>query len=232
MTEAMPEGGGDGGCGGPSDCDSLSSKPGVSGVDCVSGACVIICDANHYDVNADLADGCEVADTCGAQHGSTTIDPACGPSAGFPIENHTQASAAAVGSFPCSDGSSQQKITGVIPSDNRTHSPTAEDFDTVTGSARDYYKIEATGGACTDDANLDLQMNSPVAQPGCYELHLLTDKNGGQSCQTDMTGHCSITNGSGSYGDGSTIYVWVQKNATCSADKTADNAPYTITGHL
>jgi hypothetical protein len=230
---SSPGTGGDGGCTGSADCSALSGKPGVSGVACSNGACVITCDANHYDVNGDPSDGCEVADACAVQTGSTTINPACGPSSSDPIDDHTQANAAFVGSFPCDDGSSQQHIAAIIPSDDRPHNPMADNFDVVTGSAPDYFKISATGGTfCQDDANLDIQMSAPVAHKGCYQLHLLTDKNGGQSCTTDSNGHCSITNGSGSYSDGSTIYVWVLKSPSCTAAQFPDDAPYVITGHL
>jgi hypothetical protein len=207
-----PDAGGPTSCTSLSDCSALSGKPGVSGVACTNKTCVITCDANDYDVDGDPSNGCEVPD---------------------PTNDHTVGTAVDLGSAGCNDGSSAQNILGIMASDHATHNPQAANFDTTTGAAPDYFQIKGTGGLCTDDANFELQMESPVQHKDCYELHLLTDKNnGGQTCTTDLTGHCSITNGASSYSDGSELQIWVVKAATCTADKFPDDAPFNITGHL
>jgi hypothetical protein len=236
-TTTHDGGGGDAGTDGPSgptSCSSVGDCPfgsahGVAGVACTNHTCVITCATESYDVNGDPHDGCEVDDVCASSQGNQVC-----ASGADPQDDHTQPLAANAGSYPCTDSSSAQNMQGVVPSDARgPHQPPTDGFDPTTGAAPDYFSILGTGGAlCQDDANLELQMNAPAKQQGCYELHLLTDKNGGQMCTTDLTGHCSITNGSGSYSDNSTLWVWVQKTASCTAAQFPDDAPYTITGHL
>jgi hypothetical protein len=211
--------------GGP--CKTASDCPGAgkpnSSVACTSGKCTFECNGENYDVNGDPTDGCEVPDIC----------PSVGGTAKCPVDNHTSALATAVGSFSCTDPDSAQNLDGLVPSDARDHAPAIDGFDATCGAAPDYFSIVGSGGVCQNDANLTLQMGTTAAQKGCYELHLLTDKNnGGQSCTTDLTGNCSITNGSGSYSDGSTLVVWVKKSDSCTAALFKDDAPFHISGHL
>jgi hypothetical protein len=220
-------GDGDSGSGGSdAGCTSLAQCPyqsatNVAGVACTAGACVITCNGETYDVNGVLSDGCEIAGACVKSQGTALC----------PVDDHTQAKGANVGSFPCDDTSSAQTLTGAVPSDDRVHTPAIDGFDTTSGAAPDYFTISATGGAlCQDDANFALTMNGSN-QPDCYILTLLTDKNGGQTCTT-VSGTCSITNSSGSYSDNSTIYVSVAKNDSCPAATTPDVGTFTITGHL
>ncbi len=208
-----PDGGTDAAAGGGGPCQTAADCPGAGKpndtVTCLSHACALSCVGEHYDVNGDPADGCEVADS--------------------PIANHRAADAIDVGTFSCVDGSSAQNLDGMIPSDARVHDgPSIAGFDSITGSAPDFYVIHASGGICDDDVNLALAVSGSRA-PGCYRLTVNTDKNGGQICQTDATGHCSITNGTGSYSDGSDIQVVVQK--TCGAS-TTETAVFAVTGHL
>jgi hypothetical protein len=208
-------------------CTTLAQCPyqsatNVAGVACTAGACVLTCNGETYDVNGVLADGCEVAGACVKSQGTAVC----------PIDDHTQALAANAGSFPCDDGSSAQNMTGAVPSDDRAHAPAIDGFDPTTGAAPDYFSIGATGGlGCQDDANLTLTVTGSK-YPDCYVLSLLTDKNNGQTCMTAGNGVCEITNSSGSYSDGSTIYVWVSKNPTCAAATTPDEGTFQITGHL
>ena len=212
-----------GGCASLADCP-YGTATNVEAVACVDGGCVITCNGENYDVNGTLADGCEVAGICPSSQGTQLC----------PIDHHTSQNAASIGSFGCADGSSGQNVTGTIPSDARDHVPPIDGFDSTTGSAPDYFTIRGTGGiGCFDDANFDLQMNAPTAQLPCYVLHLLTDNNpSGQTCQTDGTGHCSISNGSGSYTDNSDIVVWITKAPSCTAAGFADDGTFAITGHL
>jgi hypothetical protein len=213
-----------GGCGSLADCP-YGTATNVEAVACVDGGCVITCNGENYDVNGTPADGCEVAAICPSSAGTQLC----------PIDHHTSQNAASLGSFGCTDSSSAQNLTGTIPSDAREHVPAIDGFDSLTGSAPEYFTIQGTGGiGCEDDANFDLQMNAPTAQLTCYVLHLLTDKNnGGQTCQTDSTGHCSISNSIGSYSDGSDIVVWITKappSQSCTG--LPDDGTFAITGHL
>lgn len=174
-----------------------------------NGGCKFSCIGESYDVNGNPSDGCELADA--------------------PVGNHTQGVAVFVGSFPCDDGSSSQNITGQMPSDTRVHeNPPVTGFDVASGSAPDYFHIYASGGSfCQNDANLSLQVFNSV-HASCYAL-TLTNVHPNDYCATDSGGHCSISNSSGSYGDGTDIYVTVSK--TCSTAAT-ENVTYAVTGHL
>jgi hypothetical protein len=187
-----------------------------------TGVCVITCNGENYDVNGVVTDGCEIPATDPVYNGSTATS----------LDDHSEAAAVNVGSFPCDDGSSAQNLTGTLPSDDRAHSPAVDGFVTLTGSSPAFFNIYGSGGTfCQDDANFNLSMTAPTAQLACYTLTLITD-NQTQTCNTDGSGNCSITNGSGSYTDGSTIYVEVSKNSSCTAGSTNDDGRFTITGHL
>ena len=211
----------DGGCSTLAQCP-YESATNVAAVACTNGACVITCNGENYDVNGLLADGCEVPATC----------PVCNGTATCPVDDHSEATATYVGSFPCDDSSSAQDLTGTIPSDNRAHSPAVNGFITLTGSTPGFFNIYGSGGTfCEDDANFTLTMTAPTQEMPCYTLTLITD-NQTQTCNTDDSGTCAITNGSGSYTDGSTIYVEVSKTSACAAATTMDDGTFTITGHL
>lgn len=194
------------GLGQPSDnvtC-STSSSP---------ASCTFSCQGEHYDVDNNPANGCEVA------------DPVTG--------NHAQdGTAAYVGSLSCHDGSSNPNISGQIPSDLRgaRTNPSVSGFDSITDSAPDWYRIDASGGACYDDFSLTLQM-SGSSHAACYVLTIVTNKET-RTCQTDGTGSCNVNDGSGSYSDGSTIYISVVKSSGAGCTGIDDNPSYTVTGHL
>ncbi|MEO8878394.1 MAG: hypothetical protein ABI461_22580 [Polyangiaceae bacterium] len=172
-------------------------------------SCGLNCQGEAYDVNGDAGDGCEKKDN--------------------PAGNHAAANAIDQGTFSCKDSDSQQNMMGIIVSDQRTHDPVVPGFSTATGAATDYFTIEGSGGTfCQDDLNLNFTVTGSKT-PACYVLHADTDK-GSYVCTADPSnGTCAITNGSGSYGSGSTITVYVVK--TCS-NVTHETATYTITGHL
>ncbi len=196
----------------PTDCGSCGTAcPGAgqatANVVCNAPACTFSCKGEAYDVNADASDGCEVSDT--------------------PSANHTSSAAVGLGSFSCSDSSSAQNFSGRLPSDARVHeSPAVAGFDGASGSAPDFFSLDATGGLCTNNLNLTLTMTG-AALATCYQLTAVTDQ-GTYSCATAQ-GTCSITNGSGSYSDGTTISISVKK--TCSAAQQ-ESPQYTVTGHL
>ncbi len=100
-------------------------------------------------------------------------------------------------------------------------------FDAVTGSAPDWYQVAATGGLCFDDLSFTLQMvNSSF--PTCYKLTVITDRST-FTASTDATGLATITSGSGSYSDNTTVYIKVEK--TCSTASVED-VDYTVDFHL
>jgi hypothetical protein len=213
----------------PGTCDSLADCPyanatGVSGVSCdtTTHACAITCAGDNYDVNGLLSDGCEVANPCPVGNGTTLC----------PVE-HAIATASSLGSFSCDDSSSTQNVTGAVPSDDRAHvAPAVVAFDGTAGAAPTVFTLVATGGLCEDDLNLTLQMKSPSTRLACYSLVAQVVGGTTYTCaQTDATGLCQITNGSGSYADGSTINLVVSKNDACPASETDDGA-FEITGHL
>ena len=215
------------GCTTEADCNAFATATGVSGVSCASGACAITCNGDNYDVNGVVSDGCEVADICPSNNGTQFC----------PIDDHTTSTATSLGSYDADDSDSTQDITGLVPSDARVHSPQPAGFDVTSGGAPDYFTILGTGSCgseliCENDANFTIQMSAPTAQTACYVMHLITDKSGDRSCPTGTDGSCSITNQSGSYSDGSTITIYVEKADTCTAAGFPDDAKYEITGHL
>lgn len=220
VVTPTPDGGGADGGGSdggptPTSCNTPGDCPGNNAHDnvmCTSHTCSLSCQGEFYDCNANPIDGCEVEDS--------------------PIDKHTQAKAVDLGSFGCTDGSSQQNINGQTPSDTQVHeNPTVDGFDKASGSAPDWYKIHGTGsGICQNDANFSLHLVSAKQKQGCYRLTLFTDKNpGGQACSAGANGDCSVTNGSGSYSNDSDLFLKVEK--LCAAG-TSDDAVYQVTGHL
>ena len=228
--DAAPSGGDAGPA--PGECNSLADCPqtltGVSGVTCdtASHTCVITCSGDNYDVNGVVADGCEVANPC-----PTSAPNGGGTTQLCPVE-HAQSTATNLGSFSCTDSDSEQDVIGAVPSDARTHNPAVVAFDGTAGAAPTVFLINGSGGTfCEDDLNLNLQMNGS-AHPTCYSLVAQVVGGSTYTCaQTDPTGLCPIANGSGSYSDGSNIYITVSKLDSCTTTEPDDGA-FTITGHL
>ncbi len=176
---------------------------------CESMTCLFRCAGESYDVNGDLGTGCEQSDA--------------------PTGNHSSGGAVDLGSLPCDDGSSNPNISGVMVSDAREHAPSILGFNTTTGSAPDFYTIYADGGTfCQDDINITLAV-SGSSSPTCYKLTADTSK-GPYICQTGSGGSCSISKGSGSYNDNTTILIKVEK--TCPAASVRERVTYSVTGHL
>jgi hypothetical protein len=230
-TGAKDAGDADGGGATSVQCTTLSQCPyqsatNVSGVACSdAGLCEITCDGDNYDVNGVLSDGCEFANPCpiNAPNGGS-------PTTLCPVE-HQQSSATNLGSFSCDDSSSAQNVTAAVPSDDRAHSPAVIAFDGTAGAAPVQLQIYGSGGTfCQDDLNLYLQMKTGTRLQ-CYSLVAVTSDGTYTCAQTDPTGLCQILNGSGSYGDGTTIYVTIAKLDSCPASET-DTGAFTLTGHL
>src|SRR5262245_38714641 len=171
--------------------------------------CTFSCQGENYDVNNNPSDGCEVADS--------------------PTGNHTQGTAVDQGPRPCFDASTFS-FGGTIVDDTRVHAnPAVSGFNTTTGSTPDWYSMTATGGICTDDLSVTLQMTS-ANQPTCYKLTVITDVNQ-FTCQTAAaTGSCTVTQGAGAYHDNVTIYYKVER--TCTAATGRQSVSYTVSGHI
>jgi len=176
-------------------------------VTCQNNGCTFSCQGEHYDVNGDPSDGCETADSA--------------------TGNHTQATAAAQGDVTCSDAP-LPVISGTLPSDARVHeAPAVVGFDVASGSAPDWYSINATGGLCQNDIVATLQMTGS-SHPDCYHLTAITN-NATYGAQTNGSGTATINQTNGQYSDGTTVLFEVSK--TCGT--TVTEAPtYTITYHL
>ena len=175
---------------------------------CNDGTCSFNCAGESYDVDNNVSNGCEVTD------GVTG--------------NHTQGSAAFVGSFPCTDGSSNRNIAASLPSDQRSHVPAITGFDAASGSAPDWYRIRATGGVCQNEVVLTLDVTG-TGNLACYRLTVFTT-DGTYTCTANASGDCSINeDGTGAYNDDSDIHIRVDK--TC-ASTSPGAVTYTVKGHL
>jgi hypothetical protein len=165
------------------------------------------CRGDNYDVNGNPADGCEVPQ---------------------PLAAHTQGTAAPVGSVSCND-SPTTTITGVLPSDRRQHvNPSVIGFDPISGSAPEWYSVDATGGLfCQNDFSATLTVTNSTI-PACYQLTIITNRLM-QSQPTDGIGTATMSGGPGSYDDNTTVWFEVQK--ICPAFQ-ADNPNFNITFHL
>jgi hypothetical protein len=191
-------------------CGHACPGGGTANTACTGGSCDFTCIGEHYDVNNQAADGCEVADN--------------------PTGNHVVTTPADLGSVSCSDGNGHTvHADGMLPSDTRVHAnPAIVGFDAISGSAPDELKVTGSGGTfCVDDINITLTVTGSSV-PTCYRLHIVTT-NVDLTCNTNASGSCTITSGSGSYNDGSDLHFTVTK--TCSA-AMRDGPTYTVDGHI
>jgi len=146
-----------------------------------------------------------------------------------PLAAHEPANARFLGSSPCFDAT-QLPVTGVLPSDSRVHeNPSVSSFDGTTGSAPEWYAINATGGFCIDDYAVTFTTSGGENATLCYKLTMLTDTLT-DSVTVSGSGTSGTSGGSGSYHDGSTIRFKVEK--TCASPPIQETISYTITFHL
>ncbi len=176
---------------------------------CIDALCSFSCMGESYDVDNDISNGCEKTDS--------------------PLGNHAIGAAVDVGSFPCTDGSSNRNISGSMHSDQRTHgNPPVPGFDAMSGSAPDWYQLYADGGFCQNEVVLTLNADG-TGNLACYRLTVYTN-NGTYSCDTNANGDCTVNeNGTGAYSDNTNIQIEVRK--TCPATSPG-SVTYTVTGHL
>jgi hypothetical protein len=204
---------------GPQNCGTCGNVcPGLnsanSNVGCNQPTCTFSCKGESYDVDGNKSNGCEITDAT--------------------KDNHTKDKASDEGENGCDDDDAIPTLSGRIVADLVAHeNPAIDGFVSATGSAPDFFKIKGTGGAlCANNPDLTLNVNQAVStKPSCYHLHVETNKNV-YDCDTDANGNCRIDPGGTSKYDNDTyIYISVSKRNTAGC-AGADNAPYTITGHL
>lgn len=201
---------------GPDNCGTCGNVCPGSGqstavVTCTAGACGFTCAGANYDSNANPADGCEQPDT---------------------PDDHTQSTATELGNSDCYDGDGIPPggggPSGNIASDTRAHVPAINGFASSVGAAPDWFHTFNTGGSfCQDDFSVTLTVQGS-SYPSCYKLSVVTS-NGTWAQNTDATGRTTISSGSGSYSDGSDIYLVAEK--VCSTAQI-EAVSYTITGHF
>ena len=188
-----------GGCGNVCPGGSATHSAGT----CSNSTCGMTCSGDYYDVNGNTADGCEKAGTGGY---------------------HSESTAYYLGELSCSD-SSTGGFDGVIHSDKRAHiTPTVEGFNATSGATPQWWRVFATGGACSNDPSISFSIGGT---PNCYKLTFKTNKNTWTTMANPSTGY--ITLGSGSYDDGTSVYFAVEK--VCQTT-TGESAAYSVRFHL
>jgi hypothetical protein len=116
-------------------------------------------------------------------------------------------------------------------SDTRNHlNPTVLGFLAADGAAPHWYSVFSSGGTfCEDDFSMTLTTSGGPNVP-CYVATILTDKTS-NSVTVTGNGSGTVTGGSGSYSDNSTIYFRVEKTCSTIAVGGAD-VMYTLSYHL
>ncbi|MBS1878486.1 MAG: hypothetical protein JST31_03130 [Actinobacteria bacterium] len=176
-------------------------------VSSLAAAYLMTCQAENYDLDGSLANGCEVAQP----HPGIT----------------TQGTASYLGEKDCFD-STTLSFSGILLSDQRAHTnPGVLGFDMGSGSAPGWFVVSATGGTfCQDDISLSLTV-SGSGNLSCFKLNVLTN-NGTYSAQASAAGTASISEPSGSYSDGTSIFFQLQRVCAASPQQVS----YAVTGHL
>ena len=171
--------------------------------------CQVLCVGDHYDVDNNASNGCEVPYTSQAGHDQTT--------------------AAQRPQLGCA---TQDTIQGSIPSDSRIHgNPAVPGFNASTGAAPQWWSTVADPNAiaCSNSLYIAFQMILS-SHPSCYQLTIKTDKSPANNpVIPDATGAATlIFSGlpTPAYSNGSTIYFEIQKVCTSSI---RENVGYTIT---
>lgn len=163
----------------------------------------MICNGDYYDVNGNTADGCEQAGTGGY---------------------HSYSNGYYLGELGCNDGDTGG-FDGVIHSDKRNHTPAVDAFNSASGAAPQWWRVQAVGGTCANDPDITLNVYSGTAN--CYKLTFKSSKGTWSATTAPYTAR--ITLGSGSYNDGEQVYFGVEK--TC-VTTTGESAAYSVRFHL
>ena len=176
------------------------------------------CQGANYDVNDNISDGCEVADS----------------GVGVGTRSEADANPATASAPECDTGDTNIDISGTIPSDTRVHSsPAIVGFDATTGSTPDWFWISPTSGLdCNNDIVMTLTTSGEAssASNDCYKLTVITDKETYSVQTSSADGTASIDHDTGDqFSDGTKIDVEVSK--TCGTNDTED-VSWTLSGHL
>ncbi len=208
-TAAISTGANCGSCGNA--CPGASSTTADTAcVDPTTSQCGISCRGDNYDLDGNAANGCEVADGDSGDHDAST-----------PTKQ---------ADTDCSDGDSQNTISGQLLSDARMHlNPNVVDFSATVGAAPHWYSVYSSGGLCDNDYSLTLTTTGGPAVP-CYQATITTDKIV-NSVVVSGAGSGTIAGGAGSYSSDTTILIEVQK--TCSVTSVGDaQVAFTVSYHL
>ncbi|HEU5430173.1 MAG TPA: hypothetical protein VFU81_00840 [Thermomicrobiales bacterium] len=174
---------------------------------CVSGNCKMTCRGDNYDVDGDPGNGCEQLDTGGG---------------------HTQQTAVSRGAKSCNDTASQGSFSGTILSDGRAHAnPAVTGFNSVTGSAPDWWSVDATGGSCVNDLAATITTSGGGPSGSCYKLTIITDKatESATISGDDATGATVAAD----YSEDKTIYFKIEKICNLPVQEAVS---YTVSYHL
>ncbi len=171
--------------------------------------CGLTCRGENYDVDGNPANGCEQAHTT--------------------PPGHTQPTAADRGHKPCTDGASTDDYGNKLFSDARVHTnPGVASFNGTIGSAPDYWSVEADGGFfCVDDYSVTFT-TSGGGDTTCYRCTIITN-NRTDSVIVNGHGSASMSSGSGSYSDGTTIYFKIEKFCNLPVQ---ESVAYSVHYHL
>lgn len=185
---------------------------GTSDVSCADPGgkqCGMTCRGENYDVDADMANGCEK---------------------GHPVPpGHTEATPADRGHKDCFDGASTDEFSAHLLSDARVHmNPGVDNFSGTVGSAPDYWSVQADGGLfCVNDYDVTFSTAGGGGTP-CYTCTIITNKKSA-SVTISGAGSANMNSGAGSYSGGTTIYFKIEK--TCNLPVQED-VSYKVHYHL
>jgi len=162
------------------------------------------CKGDYYDVNGSAVDGCEKAGT-GSYHSEQT--------------------AYYLGQLSCRD-TDTGGFDGVIHSDKRVHtSPLVDGFNNAAGATPQWWRVQAVGGACTNDPDITLNVFS--GSPNCYRLTFKSSQGYWTADANAYTARIQL--GSGSYNDGENVYFAVEKTCVTTG---GESASYSVRFHL
>ena len=203
--------------GGPADLGAAGTcscpGQGLTTADVVCGqdmgtTCQFTCRGENYDVDSDPKNGCEMA------HAVTP--------------GHNQVDSDDRGHKSCFDTSTDAFFTFLL-SDSRVHqNPVVGSFNFQVGSAPDFYRVEADGGAfCVNDYDVTFS-TSGGGTDKCYQCTIITDRMT-QSVMANGSELVKMTSGSGSYSSNTVVYFKIEK--ICSLPRQ-ESVKYQVLYHL
>jgi Collagen triple helix repeat (20 copies) len=149
-----------------------------------NGTYTYFCLGEHFDVNANLADGCEVG-------GDGNISPG---------------TARNLGTLNCGNSATG---SGLMPSDARSHQNPAIPINSVTGAVPDYFIATLLNGTSCPNYSFTLTTTGGSNDNACYQLGLSTDLIN-ETLSAAINGNVSTTL-SGSANTNQSFYIRVDK---------------------